>query len=69
MSRRTWWAVTGGAVLTAASAAFVWKQRGPGAARASADTSPAGYVDHDGWMLTPADQEKLGQAVVPGEGR
>ncbi len=63
LSRRAWLGVAGGALLAAGSAAVVWKSSGPGAARHSAATgAPAPYVDHEGWMLTPADKQRLAQA-------
>ena len=63
LSRRAWFAVAGGALLAAGSAAVVWKTERPGAARrpAAADATAA-YVDHEGWILTPADKQRLAQS-------
>jgi len=64
LSRRAWLGVAGGALLAAGSAAVVWKSSGPGAARhPTASGAPAPYVDHEGWMLTPADKQRLAQAT------
>ena len=53
------------APVAAGSAAVVWKSGRPGAARGSAATgAPASYVDHEGWMLTPADKQRLEHDAV-----
>jgi hypothetical protein len=66
LSRRAWMAVTGGALLAAGSAAVVWKSGWPGEGRRTAAAGPpAPYVDHDGWMLTPADKQRLEQTRPP----
>lgn len=59
ISRRTWWAVTGGAVLSAVSAALVWKNCPRPTQSAGASPAPDGYVDHDGWMLSAEDKQTL----------
>jgi hypothetical protein len=60
LSRRAWLTVTGGTLVAAGSAAVLWKSGRPGAARGSTGAgAPASYVDHDGWMLTPADKQRL----------
>lgn len=69
LSRRGWMAMTGGALLAAGSAAAVWKVGRPRATlRLGPTGAPAAYVDHEGWMVTPADKQRLvqtSQAAVP----
>ena len=58
ISRRAWWMVTGGSLIAAASATLWWKNLLPAAGPAQAQPS-ATYVDHDGWMLSAKDKERL----------
>ena len=61
ISRRTWWTVTGGSLVAAASAALWWKGQLPGVGPAKAPPA-SDYVDHDGWMLSARDKERLAGA-------
>lgn len=69
LSRRGWLALAGGSLLAAGSAAVVWKAGPPRATPPSGTAGPpAAYVDHEGWMVTPADKQRLVQtspAAVP----
>ena len=64
VSRRAFLAGLGGVVTAAASMAALARTRGcattPGPASRHAGAS-VGYVDHNGWMLTVADAQKLKQ--------
>lgn len=63
LSRRAWLAVAGGTLLAAGAAAVVWRTGLPGVTPGAVVAgAPAGYVDHEGWMLTPADKQALAQA-------
>ena len=59
VSRRGWLVVAAGA-LAAGAAGVLLRFGERGAATSSpAPGAPAGYVDHEGWMLTPADKQRL----------
>jgi len=58
ISRRTWWTVAGGGLVAAASAALWWKNLLPHVGPPQAQPS-ATYVDHDGWMLSAEDKQRL----------
>jgi hypothetical protein len=60
-SRRWFFAAFGGGVVGAASASVAWRATvdRPSATPAARAPGAVGYVDHDGWMLTPADKEKV----------
>jgi hypothetical protein len=60
-SRRWLFAALGGGVVGAASASIAWRATGdrPRTSPAAKTPGAVGYVDHDGWMLTPADKEKV----------
>jgi hypothetical protein len=67
-SRRWFVAAVGG--VAAASATVVWRSRqatGERRLAARLGDSP-GYVDHDGWIVTPADQQRLMSASLPEAG-
>lgn len=68
-SRRWFVAAVGGVAAAAASATMVWRNRRSPTElrlRPQAADSP-GYVDHDGWIVTPADQQQLTTgAAAPG---
>jgi hypothetical protein len=62
VSRRAWLVVAAG-TLAAGAAGVLWRFGGRDAASSSpASGAPAGYVDHEGWMLTPADEQRLAKA-------
>jgi hypothetical protein len=50
--------VSGGSLLAVAAAALWWKNELPGIERATSQ-QPAAYVDHDGWMLSSKDKQRL----------
>ena len=59
ISRRGWLVVAAG-TMAAGAAAVLWRFGERGAPSSSpASGAPAGYVDHEGWMLTPADKQRL----------
>jgi len=58
MSRRAWWMVTGGSLIAAASATLWWKKLLPGAGPSQEQPS-ATYVDHEGWIVSARDKERL----------
>jgi hypothetical protein len=64
ISRRWFVAAIGGAVGVV-SGTLAWRsQRGRWGGRPAVQSGDSlRYVDHDGWILTPADQERLAQAV------
>jgi len=66
LSRRTFVAAVGGGIVGAGSASLASR-----VSRASADTpvsartaAAVGYVDQDGWMLTPDDARAMAQAAA-----
>ncbi len=65
-SRRWFVAAVSGVAAAAASTTMVWRNRR--SATASGQTAhradSLGYVDHNGWMVTPADQERLRRGVA-----
>lgn len=64
VSRRAFLTAMGAALLAVASASTVLRSRGCRTTpwrRAVPAGSSVAYVDHEGWMLTPADEQKLGQ--------
>lgn len=64
-SRRAWLAVAGGTLVAAGTAAVVWRPGWRAVGRPSAHgSSAAPYVDHAGWMLTPADGKKLAETSL-----
>lgn len=58
-SRRAFIGAAGG-LLGAWVVTGACRRRDRGAA--GGDPATAGYVDHEGWMLTPADKQKLAAA-------
>jgi hypothetical protein len=58
--RRGFFAALGG-VIGAASASLAWRVTADRQPLLPAARTPdaVGYVDHDGWMFTPADKEKV----------
>lgn len=58
ISRRAWWTVSGGSLLAVAAAVLWWKNEIPGVEPAGSQL-PAAYVDHDGWMLSATDKQRL----------
>lgn len=65
LSRRAWLSLLGsGAIL--ASAGVFWRRRATGAEAApprSRGVVP--YADHDGWMVTPAEKQRLAATAAP----
>jgi hypothetical protein len=64
---RRWFVAAVGGVAAAASATVVWRSRQAAGGRRLATQmgdSP-GYVDHEGWIVTPADQQRLLGASLP----
>ena len=65
LSRRAWLSLLGsGAIL--ASAGLFWRRRTTGAE--AAPPRPRGvvpYADHEGWMVTPAEKQRLAAAASP----
>ena len=59
--RRGFFAAIGGGVVGAASASLAWRAAAdrPNPNPAARTPGAVGYVDHDGWMFTPADKEKV----------
>jgi hypothetical protein len=68
LSRRALFGV-GGSLLLAATTATAWRWRTSraDAARAPGVDAPASYVDHDGWIVSPAEKQSL-QAQPPAPG-
>jgi hypothetical protein len=50
--------VSGGSLLAVAAAVLWWKNEIPGVEPAGSQL-PAAYVDHDGWMLSATDKQRL----------
>jgi hypothetical protein len=61
LSRRAFLTAAGGGLLALLSASIFWRSGGFSTPPAGTGLfeSTAGYVDHDGWMVTPADKQKL----------
>lgn len=61
LSRRALIAIAGSGVALV-SAAAVWRRREPDAEDARpVEPPPAPVVDHEGWIVTPADKRALAQ--------
>jgi hypothetical protein len=60
-SRRAFLTAAGGGLLALISASIVWRSGRSWTQAPKTDpfASSTGYVDHNGWMLTPADKQKL----------
>ena len=62
ISRRALFSLVGSGVALASAAVFL-RRRTPGAEAAPRHPGVIPYADHDGWMVTPAEKQRLAAAT------